>query len=52
MLFRSLFYHTPLAGVAPRVPLYICIGVAESTIILLLLKNKAFAAQIERLNQK
>ena len=56
MLLKSaglmLFYHTPLAGVAPRVPLYICIGVAESTIILLLLKNKAFAAQIERLNQK
>lgn len=56
MLLKSaglmLFYHTPLAGVAPRVPLYICIGLAESTIILLLLKNKAFAAQVERLNQK
>ena len=56
MLLKSvglmLFYHTPLAGVAPRVPLYICIGIAESTIILLLLKNKAFAAQVERLNQK
>lgn len=56
MLLKSaglmLFYHTPLAGVAPRVPLYICIGIAEGTIILLLLKNKAFTAQIERLNQK
>ena len=47
-----LYYHYTLAGVAPRVPLYICIGIAESTLILLLLKNKAFAAQIERLNQK
>ena len=47
-----LFYHTPLIGVAPRVPLYICIGAVESAIILLLLKNQAFAAQVERLNQK
>ena len=47
-----IFFHTPLAGVAPRIPLYICIGLAEGSIILLLLKNKAFAAQVERLNQK
>ena len=47
-----LYYHYTLAGVAPRVPLYIGIGIAESTIILLMLKNKDFAAQVERLNQK
>ena len=47
-----LFYHTPLIGVAPRVPVYIGIGAVESAIILLLLKNQAFAAQVERLNQK
>ena len=56
MILKSIglmvFYHTPLAGVAPRVPLYICIGIAESTIILLLLKNKIFAAQVERLGKK
>ncbi|MBP0971321.1 MAG: folate family ECF transporter S component [Oscillospiraceae bacterium] len=47
-----LFYHTPLIGVAPRVPLYLGIGAVEGAIILLLLKNQAFAAQVERLNQK
>ena len=56
MILKSIglmvFYHTPLLGVAPRVPLYLCIGSVEGAIILLLLKNQAFAAQVERLNQK
>ncbi|MBR6717745.1 MAG: folate family ECF transporter S component [Oscillospiraceae bacterium] len=56
MLIKSaglmLYYHYTIEGVLPRVPLYIAIGTAESAIILLLLSNSLFAAQIERLKNK
>jgi ECF transporter S component (folate family) len=56
MIIKSIglmvYYHYTVQAVALRVPLYIAIGIAESTLLVLLLKNQAFASQIERLHRK
>lgn len=52
MLIKSLglyvYYHTPLEVLALRIPTYIAIAVLESVIIALLLKNKAFSNQLDK----
>ncbi len=56
MLIKSvgmyIYYHTPLEVLAIRIPIYIVTGLAETYIIYLLLKNKAFSAQVERMCKK
>lgn len=56
MLIKSvgmyLYYHTPLEVLSLRVPIYIVTGIIETYIIFLLLKNKAFAVQVERMCRK
>lgn len=47
-----LYYHTPFEVLALRIPVYIAIGILETYIIFLLLKNKAFSAQVERMVKK
>lgn len=52
MLIKSLglyiYYHTPMEVLAWRIPTYIAIAVLESVIISLLLKNKAFSNQLDK----
>lgn len=56
MLIKSIglmvFYSYSFPMVAPRVPLYLVIGAVESMIIILLMKNRIFAEQVERLRRK
>ncbi len=56
MIIKSLglyiYYGTPLNVLLLRIPLYICIGALEFYIIYLLLRNKAFSAQLERMCNK
>jgi len=53
MLIKSigmfLYFHTPFQTLLFRVPLYAGIGLLETYIITLLLKDKAFSAQLERM---
>lgn len=53
MLIKSIglyiYYHTPMEVLAWRIPTYIAITVLETAIITLLLKNKAFSAQVEKM---
>ncbi|MDE5619450.1 MAG: folate family ECF transporter S component [Ruminococcus sp.] len=53
MLVKSigmyLYYHTPFEVLSLRVPIYIVTGLLETYIIYLLLKNKSFSAQLERM---
>ncbi|NLT09040.1 MAG: folate family ECF transporter S component [Ruminococcus sp.] len=44
-----LYFHTPFQTLLFRVPLYAGIGLLETYIITLLLKDKAFSAQLERM---
>jgi ECF transporter S component (folate family) len=48
----KLYFHTPYQVLLLRVPLYICVGIVESYIIYLLLKNKGFSAQLEKVTRK
>lgn len=52
MIIKSLglyvYYHTPMEVLAWRIPTYIAIAVLESVIISLLLKNKAFSNQLDK----
>lgn len=56
MLIKSiglyLYFHTPFEVLIMRVPLYIGIGIVEGYILYLLLKNKAFSEQLERVCRK
>lgn len=56
MLIKSMglyiYYGTPIQVLLLRIPLYICIGALEFYIIYLLLKNKAFSTQLERMCNK
>lgn len=56
MLIKSIgmyiYYHTPLEVLAIRIPIYIVTGLAETYIIYLLLQNKAFSSQVERMCKK
>lgn len=47
-----LYYHTKMAVIAWRVPLYILIGTAETIAIYTLLSNKAFMAELEKVMKK
>ncbi len=47
-----VYYHTPIQVLMLRIPLYIGIGILETYIIYLLLKNKAFSAQLEKVKRK
>lgn len=56
MLIKSvgmyIYFHTPVQVLLMRIPLYIGIGILEFYIIYLLLKNKAFSEQLERVKRK
>lgn len=56
MLIKSigmrLYYHTPWEVLTMRIPIYIATGFLETYIIYLLLQNKAFSAQVERMCRK
>ena len=56
MIIKSIgmfiFFHTPIQVLALRVPIYIVTGLLETYIIYLLLKNKAFSEQVERMCKK
>lgn len=47
-----IYYETPMKVLLMRIPLYIGIGILETYIIYLLLKNKAFSEQVERMCRK
>ena len=53
MLIKSIgmfiYFHTPIQILVLRVPLYVGIGLFETYIITLLLKNRSFSAQLERM---
>lgn len=55
MLVKSvgmyIYFHTPIQVLLLRIPLYIGIGILEFYIIYLLLKNKAFSDQLERVKK-
>lgn len=44
-----LYYKTPFAVLAMRIPTYIAIGILEFIIITLLLKNKSFYSQLNKM---
>lgn len=44
-----LYYHTAIQVLAMRIPTYIAIGILEFVVITLLLKNKAFYAQLSKM---
>lgn len=46
-----IYFHTPIQVLLMRIPLYIGIGILEFYIIYLLLKNKAFSEQLERVKR-
>ena len=56
MIIKSIglriYFGYPLQMIALRVPLYIVIGCAEGYIIYLLLRNKAFGRQLERMKDR
>lgn len=56
MLIKSigmrLYYHTAWEVLAMRVPIYIATGLLETYIIYILLENKAFSAQVEKICRK
>ena len=56
MIIKSIglmvYYQYPLVGVLPRIPLYIAIGSAEAAIILMLVRNHAFTAQLGKFNRR
>lgn len=56
MLITSLglyaYYHTPFETLILRVPIYIITAVIETAVIYLMLKNKAFAAELGKVRNK
>lgn len=56
MLIKSIgmyiYFHTPMPVLMLRIPLYIGIGILEFYIIYLLLRNKAFSDQLEKVKTK
>lgn len=56
MLIKSIgmyiYYHTAIEVLAMRIPIYIVTGICETYIIYLLLQNKAFSAQVEKMCRK
>lgn len=47
-----IYFHTPLPVLLTRIPLYIGTGIVEATIIIFLMSNKAFNAEIEKMLKK
>ena len=56
MLITSLglyaYYHTPFETLILRVPIYLITAVIETAVIYLMLKNKAFAAELGKVRNK
>lgn len=56
MVIKSIglfvYFHTPIAVLLTRIPLYIGTGIVEATIIIFLMSNKAFSAEIEKMLKK
>ena len=46
-----LYYHTPLQQLAMRVPVYLLTSAAETAIISVLVTNKAFMSELEKLKR-
>lgn len=46
------YYHTPFETLILRVPIYIITAVIETAVIYLMLKNKAFAAELDKVRNK
>lgn len=47
-----IYYNHPWSALALRVPLYIIIGTVEGYIVWLLMRNKAFTRQLEKIQTK
>ncbi len=47
-----IFYSTPIPILLTRIPLYICIGCVEATLITLFLSNKEFANMLKKITAK
>lgn len=46
------YYHTPFETLILRVPIYLITAAAETAVIYLMLKNKAFSAELEKARRK
>ena len=46
------YYHTPFQTLILRVPIYLITAALETAIIYLMLKNKAFSAELEKVRRK
>ena len=56
MLITSLglyvYYHTPFETLILRVPIYLITAAIETAVIYLMLKNKAFSAELDKVRRK
>ena len=48
----SIYFSTPMEVLLLRVPIYLVVGALESTVILLLARNRLFTGELNRLNRK
>ena len=48
----SVYYGAPLSTLVWRVPLYIVVGAAEGTVLVLLARNKLFTGELNRARSK
>ena len=46
------YYHTPFETLILRVPIYLITAAVETAVIYLMLKNKAFSAELEKARRK
>jgi ECF transporter S component (folate family) len=46
------YYHTPFETLILRVPIYLITAALETAVIYLMLKNKAFSAELEKVRRK
>ena len=46
------YYHTPFQTLILRVPIYLITAALETAVIYLMLKNKAFSAELEKVRRK
>lgn len=47
-----VYYHTAFQVLAMRLPIYIITSILESAVIAVLVRNRAFSAQLERMRKK
>ena len=56
MIITSLglyvYYHTPFETLILRVPIYLITAAAETAVIYLMLKNKAFSSELDKVRRK